>query len=274
MLATIKVGEKDRAYVDPTQASRPFSLDRKGFVLAEGAGVLLLAAEEKIKQCGLTRKAEVVGIGMTSDAKHFTRPNKDTIVRAIRDSLTDAEISAQDIGSINAHGTSTPTGDATEVECLREVFAEHISNIPVSANKSQVGHSLGASAAIEAALSIEAMSQGVVLPTVTPAVYAFPCNFQRSFAYPQRKQMKTTSTQQSVFTGIRRRHAPDISRYRLFSFPVTPYSKGKGKGIMPATDHLTQRNTNEKSNQPAGSKSLLCSNIHHQCLCSYSQVYG
>ena len=166
MLATIKVGEKDRAYVDPTQASRPFSLDRKGFVLAEGAGVLLLAAEEKIKQCGLTRKAEVVGIGMTSDAKHFTRPNKDTIVRAIRDSLTDAEISAQDIGSINAHGTSTPTGDATEVECLREVFAEHISNIPVSANKSQVGHSLGASAAIEAALSIEAMSQGVVLPTV------------------------------------------------------------------------------------------------------------
>ena len=166
MLATIKVGEKDRAYGDPTQASRPFSLDRKGFVLAEGAGVLLLAAEEKIKQCGLTKKAEVAGVGMTSDAKHFTRPNKETIVRAIHDSLTDAEISARDIGSINAHGTSTPTGDATEVECLREVFAEHISTIPVSANKSQVGHSLGASAAIEAALSIEAMSQGVVLPTV------------------------------------------------------------------------------------------------------------
>jgi len=166
MLATIKVGEKDRAYSDPTQASRPFSLDRKGFVLAEGAGVLLLAAEEKIKQYGLTKKAEVAGVGMTSDAKHFTRPNKDTIVRAICDSLDDAEISAQDIGSINAHGTSTPTGDATEVACLREVFAENISDIPVSANKSQVGHSLGASAAIEAALSIEAMSQGLVLPTV------------------------------------------------------------------------------------------------------------
>jgi len=166
MMATIKVGEKDRAYGDPTQASRPFSHDRKGFVLAEGAGVLLLAAEEKIKQYGLTKKAEVAGIGMTSDAKHFTRPNQDTIVRAIHDSLTDADITAQDIGSINAHGTSTATGDATEVECLREVFAEHISTIPISANKSQVGHSLGASAAIEAALSIEAMSQGVVLPTV------------------------------------------------------------------------------------------------------------
>ncbi len=135
-------------------------------MLAEGAGVLLLAAEEKIQQCGLSKKAEIAGIGMTSDAKHFTRPNKDTIVRAIHDSIADAEISAQDIGSINAHGTSTPTGDATEVKCLREVFAENISAIPVSANKSQVGHSLGASAAIEAALSIEAMSQGIVLPTV------------------------------------------------------------------------------------------------------------
>ena len=166
MLATIKVGEKDRAYSDPSQASRPFSRDRKGFELAEGAWILVLAAEEKIKQYGLHKKAEVAGIGMTSDAKHFTRPNRETIVRAIHESLQDAEISAMDIGSINAHGTSTPTGDATEVECLREVFSGDISKIPVSANKSQVGHSLGASAAIEAALSIEAMQQGIVLPTV------------------------------------------------------------------------------------------------------------
>ncbi len=166
MLATIKVGEKDRAYADPTQASRPFSLDRKGFVLAEGAGVLLLASEEKIQSLGLPKKAEIVGIGMTSDAKHFTRPNKETIVRAIHGAIDDAEISASDIGSVNAHGTSTPTGDATEVECLREVFGKDVSRVPVSANKSQVGHSLGASAAIEAALSITAMSEGLVLPTV------------------------------------------------------------------------------------------------------------
>lgn len=166
MLATIKVGEKDRAYNDPTLASRPFSLDRKGFVLSEGAGVLLLAAEDKIDSLGLSKKAEVAGIGWTSDAKHFTRPNRETIVRAIHDAIDDAEISPQDIGSINAHGTSTPTGDATEVECLREVFGEQISSIPVTANKSQVGHSLGASAAIEAALSIEAMGNSMVLPTV------------------------------------------------------------------------------------------------------------
>jgi len=166
MLATIKVGHKDRAYDDPTQASRPFSLDRKGFVLSEGAGVLLLGAEDKIESLGLSKKAEIAGIGWTSDAKHFTRPNRETIVRAIHDAIYDAEISPQDIGSINAHGTSTPTGDATEVECMREVFGKKISKIPVTANKSQVGHSLGASAAIEAALSIEAMSQSLLLPTV------------------------------------------------------------------------------------------------------------
>lgn len=166
MLATIKVGPKDRAAEDPTQASRPFSLDRKGFVLAEGAGVLVLAAEECMQNLGLTARAEVAGIGWNSDAHHFTRPNATTIIRAIGDAIEDAEISPADIGAVNAHGTSTPTGDGTEVECLRSIFGSQISKVPVSANKSQVGHSLGASAAIEAALAIEAMGQGVVLPTV------------------------------------------------------------------------------------------------------------
>lgn len=166
MLASFKVGPKDRAAADPTQASRPFSIDRKGFVLAEGAGVVVLAAEETARSLGLAPKAEVAGIGWNSDAHHFTRPNLTTIVRAIREAIDDAGISPRDIGAVNAHGTSTPTGDATEVECLRTVFGPDLPNIPVSANKSQVGHSLGASAAIEAALAIEAMNRGVVLPTV------------------------------------------------------------------------------------------------------------
>ena len=166
MLATIKVGPQDRAYDDPNQASRPFSLDRKGFVLSEGAGVLVLAAEDTMTALGLQPKAEIAGIGWTSDARHFTRPNAETIVRAIRNAIDDAELSPRDIGSINAHGTSTPTGDATEVECLREIFGQEIGNIPITANKSQLGHSLGASAAIEAALSIEAMSRSLLLPTV------------------------------------------------------------------------------------------------------------
>ncbi|MCI5224174.1 MAG: beta-ketoacyl-[acyl-carrier-protein] synthase family protein, partial [Candidatus Electrothrix sp. AR4] len=166
MLATIKVGEKDRAFQDPTQASRPFSRDRKGFVLAEGAGVLVLAAEDAVHALGLRPRAEICGIGWNSDAHHFTRPNAATIIRAIHDAVDDAEIAPADIGSINAHGTSTPTGDSTEVECLRTVFGEDLSSIPISSNKSQVGHSLGASAAIEAALAIEAMHEGIVLPTV------------------------------------------------------------------------------------------------------------
>jgi 3-oxoacyl-[acyl-carrier-protein] synthase II len=166
MQATIKVGPKDRAAEDPTQASRPFSLDRKGFVLAEGAGVLVLAAEDAVQSLGLVPKAEIAGIGWNSDALHFTRPNGTTIIRAMHDAIDDAEISPADIGAVNAHGTSTPTGDGTEVECLRAVFGKNVSAIPVSANKSQVGHSLGASAAIEAALAIEAMARGIVLPTV------------------------------------------------------------------------------------------------------------
>lgn len=166
MLATIKVGPKDRAAEDPTQASRPFSLDRKGFVLAEGAGVLVLAAEEAVRAHGLTARAEIAGVGWNSDAHHFTRPNAETIVAAIRDAIDDAELKVEDIDAINAHGTSTPTGDATEVECLRTVFGKELAMIPVSANKSQVGHSLGASAAIEAALTIEGMRRSVLLPTV------------------------------------------------------------------------------------------------------------
>ena len=166
MMATIKVGPKDRAAEDPSQASRPFSLDRKGFVLAEGAGVVVLAAEEAVHSLGLTARAEIAGIGWNSDAHHFTRPNATTIIRAMHDAIDDAEIEPADIGAVNAHGTSTPKGDSTEVDCLRTVFGRSVSTIPVSANKSQVGHSLGASAAIEAALAIESMQQGVVLPTV------------------------------------------------------------------------------------------------------------
>ncbi len=165
MWATIKVGPGDRAWDDPTQASRPFSIDRRGIVLSEGAGVLVLAAAEMIDAYGLTPRAEVMGVGWTSDAFHFTLPNQKTIVRAIREAISDAGLSAADIGTVNAHGTSTVKGDATEIDSLREVFGNRLPNVPVSANKSQIGHTLGASAAIEAALGIEAMQQGLLLPT-------------------------------------------------------------------------------------------------------------
>jgi 3-oxoacyl-[acyl-carrier-protein] synthase II len=166
MNATIKVHPGDRAFSDPAQASRPFSGDRKGFVLSEGAGVVVLAAEELIKTYGLKARAEVMGVGWTSDAYHYTSPNPTTIIRAIRETIEDAGLIPTDIQYINAHGTSTPKGDRTEVKCLREVFGKGLEHIPVSSNKSQLGHTLGATAAIEAALTIEAMSKGVILPTI------------------------------------------------------------------------------------------------------------
>ena len=166
MWATIKVTEGDRAYGDPTQASRPFSVDRKGFVMAEGGGILVLAADAAVAELGLKPLAEVAGIGWTSDAHHFTMPNGATIERAIREAIADAGLEPADIDAINAHGTSTPKGDAAEVESLRAVVGQGLGRIPISANKSQIGHALGAAAAIEAALGIEGMRQGLLLPTV------------------------------------------------------------------------------------------------------------
>lgn len=165
MWATIKVGPNDRAYSDPSQASRPFSVDRRGIVLGEGGGILVLAAEETMVRYRLTPRAEVLGIGWTSDAHHFTLPNQATIVQAITQALGDAGLQPADVGYVNAHGTSTPKGDALEIDSLRAVFGPALADIPVSSNKSQIGHTLGAAAAIEAALAIEGMRQGLVLPT-------------------------------------------------------------------------------------------------------------
>lgn len=166
MAATFKVNDGDRAHEDPAQASRPFSKDRKGFVLSEGAGVLVLAADEMLAPYGLTPKAEVLGVGWTSDAHHITLPRFETIVRTMGMAMEDAELKPMDIDYINAHATSTIKGDQTEVACLRAVFGNTLKHIPVSSNKSQIGHTLGAAAAIEAAFSIEGMQKGIMLPTV------------------------------------------------------------------------------------------------------------
>ncbi len=166
MLATIRVGPNDRAYNDPAQASRPFSIDRKGIVLSEGAGVIVLAADEMLAAYGLTPRAEIFGIGWTSDAHHFTRPNPDTIIRSIKEAIDDSGLEPADIQYVNTHGTSTQKGDRIEIECLKAVFNKRLEKIPISSNKSQVGHTLGAAAAIEAALTIEAMKNGLILPTI------------------------------------------------------------------------------------------------------------
>ena len=119
-----------------------------------------------IARYGLTARAEVLGVGWTSDAYHFTSPNRDTIVRAIREAIADAGVAPADLGYINTHGTSTKKGDQAEIDCLRAVFGKGLSKIPLSSNKSQIGPTLGAAAAIEGALTIEGMQRGIILPTV------------------------------------------------------------------------------------------------------------
>ncbi len=166
MRATIEIEEGDRAFDDPKQASRPFSKDRKGFVLSEGGAVIVLASEEAIIANGLKPKAEVLGIGWNSDAFHFTAPNPKTINEAISQAIEDAELKPADIDYVNTHGTSTPKGDATEIQCLRDVFGDHLQSMPISSNKSQVGHTLGGSSAIEAVFAVESMQNGVLLPTI------------------------------------------------------------------------------------------------------------
>ena len=166
MNATITLKPTDRAWDSPGQVSRPFSVDRKGFVLAEGGAMLVLAAEDVMRTHGIEPRAEVAGIGWTSDAYHFTRPNQTTIVAAMRQAIEDAGLKPSDIGCLNAHGTSTRTGDRVETLCLREVFGNELEHLPITANKSQMGHSLGAAAAIEAVFSVRALQQQIVLPTI------------------------------------------------------------------------------------------------------------
>jgi 3-oxoacyl-[acyl-carrier-protein] synthase II len=155
----------DRAFADPTKVSRPFSKDRKGFVVSEGAAALVVTTRGYADAHGLPIRAVVEGFGMTSDAKHYVAPNPPTIVACIEQALARAAVGPAEICAVNAHAASTGVGDATEVKALRTVFGDDFRQ-PVSANKSQIGHTMGASSAIELILAIEGMLRGVLLPTI------------------------------------------------------------------------------------------------------------
>lgn len=148
----------------PSRASRPFALGRRGFVVAEGAGCLLLAAEGFARAHGLAPLAALSGWSMTSDAHHFVAPNLATVTRCVAEALADAGVPPGDIAAINAHGTSTRVGDQVEHDALRAVFGDRVP--PVTANKSLTGHAMGASSAIETILALEGMRCGRLPPTI------------------------------------------------------------------------------------------------------------
>jgi 3-oxoacyl-[acyl-carrier-protein] synthase II len=153
---------------EPVTASRPFSIDRDGFVIAEGAGMMVLETLDHARARGATAYAEVLGFGITSDGYHQTAPDPrgQGAVRAMRAAIADAGISPADIDLINAHGTSTPLNDVSETRALKEVLGDHAHRIPVQATKSMTGHSLGAASAIEAVASVLAIRDGVIHPTI------------------------------------------------------------------------------------------------------------
>jgi 3-oxoacyl-[acyl-carrier-protein] synthase II len=153
---------------EPERASRPFDAQRDGFVIGEGAGVLILESLESAQKRGAKILAEIVGYGMSADAFHMTQPSEDGegAFRVMRASLKDAGIAPTQVGYVNAHGTSTPIGDALETVAIKRAFGDAAKKIPVSSTKSMTGHTLGGAGGLEAGISVLALRDQVAPPTI------------------------------------------------------------------------------------------------------------
>jgi 3-oxoacyl-[acyl-carrier-protein] synthase II len=152
----------------PQQASRPFDVDRDGFVLAEGAGVVVVEELEHARKRGARIYAELKGYGASGDAGHITQPDDEGrgAAQAMAMALHDAGLSPDAVHYINAHGTSTPLGDKAETKAVKRVFGDHARRVAISSTKSQLGHTLGASGGIELVVCSLTMSRGVIAPTI------------------------------------------------------------------------------------------------------------
>ena len=151
---------------DPTAASRPWDQNRDGFVLGEGAGVMVLEEYEHAKARGAKIYCELAGYGMSADAGHMTAPNMDGPRRAMRSALANAQINADQVHYLNAHGTSTPLGDINETQAIKAAFGDHAKSLVVSSTKSMTGHLLGGAGAVEAVASVLSIQHQFVPPTI------------------------------------------------------------------------------------------------------------
>lgn len=149
---------------NPGDGSRPFAIDRRGFVVSEGAGCVVLSTAEFAEAHGLAWSIELAGYFMNSDAEHFVAPRLETVAHCMKQAIAAAGIQPADVSAVNAHATSTKIGDQVEADALHQVFGEKVP--PVTANKSLIGHAMGAASAIESIFAMESMRHGVCLPTI------------------------------------------------------------------------------------------------------------
>lgn len=189
---------------EPERASRPFDRDRDGFVLSEGAGVLVLEEKERAEKRGAMIYAELAGYGLTSDAYHYTRPGPDGDgpCRAMLAALADADLPADAVDHVNAHGTSTITNDRIETLAIRKAFAGHAQALAVSSTKSMLGHMLGAAGAVEAAITALALHEGVLPPTINLDNPDPACDLDYVPNQERKQEIRVALTNSLGFGGI------------------------------------------------------------------------
>jgi len=189
----------------PETASRPFDVDRDGFVLGEGAGALVLEELQHALKRGAKIYAEVIGGGMTADANHITAPHPEGLgaINVMKNALADAEITADQIDYVNVHGTSTPLGDVAETKAILGVFGEHAYKLNISSTKSMTGHLLGAAGAIEAIASILAVKNNIVPPTINHFTDdpAFDNKLNFTFNKAQKREVRAALSNTFGFGG-------------------------------------------------------------------------